>query len=192
MKRLPMLAAFAPRLRAFLQGAVSSARPAQASPQAGPPSPGQGAPLVSEEDVLLDVAVASKHELLEEIGGHMQSAHGIEARSVALALAHRERIASTGLGEGVAIPHARVPGLQQIRSMYVRLRFPLPFEAPDGRPVTHVLVLLVPKEATQRHLEILSEAAQALGDRKVRQALCDCADAAQAVRILDAGARLCI
>jgi PTS system nitrogen regulatory IIA component len=180
-----MLAALLPRWRAFLLGRVSQGcapeTPVKFEPEhAGDDRKG----LVSADDVLLDVVVASKHELLAEIAGHMESVHEMDARSVELALAHRERIASTALGEGVAIPHARVSGLRQVRSMYVRLRFPIPFDAPDGQPVTHVLVLLVPKEATQRHLEILAEAAQALGDRRLREALRHCSDTKDVVRLL--------
>jgi len=135
---------------------------------------------LAAEDILLDVVVASKSELLAEIAQHMESVHGMERNAVAAALGHRERIASTGLGEGVAIPHARLAGLGRIRSMYLRLKFPIPFDAPDGKPVSDIMVLLVPKEAAQQHLDILALMTRLLSDPHFRERLHRCAQPEEA------------
>ena len=71
----------------------------------------------------------------------------------------REKLGSTGLGQGIAIPHGRIKGLKDALGAFVRPRQPIPFDAPDGKPVSLVFVLLVPEQATEKHLQILSELA---------------------------------
>jgi len=141
--------------------------------------------LLAVEDVLLDVVSGSKSDLLEEIGQHIESIHGMARGSVAPALRHRERISSTALGQGVALPHARVTGLERILLMYVRLKFPIPFDAPDQGPVTDVLVLLVPKKATQEHLDLLAQAVKLLSDRRFRDRLHQCKQPIEAKQLFE-------
>jgi PTS system nitrogen regulatory IIA component len=143
------------------------------------------AELLLSEDILLDVEASSKSELMDEIGEHMQRLHAIARESVALSLSHREQIGSTGLGEGVAIPHARVKHLDHVQVAYLRLKSPIPFDSPDGKPVTDVLVLLVPKQATEEHLTILAEAAQMLSDRRFRERLHLCGHPLEAKRLFE-------
>ena len=83
----------------------------------------------------------------------------------------RERLGSTGLGHGVAIPHGRIKGLKNPLAAVIRLGQPIPFDAPDDEPVNLLIFLLVPEAATQRHLEILSEIAELLSDRDLRERL---------------------
>ena len=83
----------------------------------------------------------------------------------------RERLGSTGLGQGVAIPHGRIKGLKDALGAFLRLAQPVPFDAPDGKPVSLVFVLLVPEKATEKHLQILSELAQMFSDRALREAM---------------------
>jgi PTS system nitrogen regulatory IIA component len=82
-----------------------------------------------------------------------------------------ESLGSTGLGAVVAIPHGRIMGLKQPLAAFMRLAEPIPFESPDGKPVSLLIFLLVPEQATQQHLEILSEIAQLLSDRDMREGL---------------------
>ncbi len=138
------------------------------------------------EDIHLDVDVASKAELLDAIGRHMELAHALPRESISLGLSRREQLGSTGLGQGVAIPHARVKNLDRILAAYLRPRSPIPFDAPDGEPVTHILVLLVPKEATDEHLRILAEATQMFANRRFRGRLQQCGDAPAVKRLFDA------
>lgn len=126
------------------------------------------------EDILLDIEVASKSQLFDEIGRHMEREHAMPRAWVAAGLSRREQVGSTGLGEGIAIPHARVEELSRIQVAYLRLRNPIPYDAPDGRPVSDVLVLLVPKRATEEHLLILADATQIFADPQFREHLHSC------------------
>jgi nitrogen PTS system EIIA component len=143
------------------------------------------ADLLLPEDILLDVDVSSKSELIDEIGRHMQRVHAMAQESVVLSLSHREQIGSTGLGQGVAIPHARVKNLERIQVAYLRLKLPIPFDSPDGKPVSDVLVLLVPKQASEEHLTILAETAQMLSDRRFRERLHLCGNPIQVKRLFE-------
>lgn len=137
------------------------------------------------EDIHLDVDIANKPELLDAIGRHMELAHSLPRESVSIGLSRREQLGSTGLGHGVAIPHARVKNLDRILVAYLRPRSPIPFDAPDGEPVTHILVLLVPKEATDEHLRILAEATEMFANRGFRARLRQSGDAAAVKRLFD-------
>ena len=83
----------------------------------------------------------------------------------------REKLGSTGLGQGVAIPHGRAKGLKEAAGALIRLKAPIPFDAPDGKPVQTLFVLLVPDQATDIHLQVLSELAQRFSNRQLREAL---------------------
>lgn len=126
------------------------------------------------EDILLDIEVASKGQLFDEIGRHMEREHGLSREWVVAGLSRREKVGSTGLGEGIAIPHARVEELKRMQIAYLRLKTPLPYDAPDGRPVSDVLVLLVPKRATEEHLLMLADATQIFADDRFREQLHAC------------------
>jgi len=104
--------------------------------------------------------------------------NGIARSLVFDSLFARERLGSTGLGQGVAIPHGRIKGLKDALGAFVRLAQPVPFDAPDTKPVTLLFVLLVPEQATEKHLQILSELAQMFSDRALRDAMAGAADAA--------------
>jgi PTS system nitrogen regulatory IIA component len=100
------------------------------------------------------------------------AAHGgLDAAAIAQSLTAREKLGSTGLGQGIAIPHGRIKGLKEARGAFVRLREPVPFDAPDGKPVSQVFVLLVPEQATDLHLQLLSELAQMFSERAFRDKL---------------------
>lgn len=126
------------------------------------------------EDILLDIEVDSKDQLLEKIGRHMEREHGLSPERVVAGLARREQVGSTALGEGIAITHAKVEELTRIQIAYLRLKRPIHYDAPDGRPVSDVLVLLVPKRATEEHLLILADASQIFADFEFRERLHSC------------------
>ncbi|SDV48207.1 PTS sugar transporter subunit IIA [Chitinasiproducens palmae] len=134
------------------------------------------AKLLPLENVVLDLAVTSKKRVFEQAGLIFENQNGVARSIVTDNLFARERLGSTGLGEGVAIPHGRIKGLKQPCAAFVRLAEPIPFEAPDGLPVNLLIFLLVPEQATQQHLEILSEIAQLLSDAAVREKLATTAD----------------
>ena len=135
-------------------------------------------------NVLVNVDATSKKRAFEHAGLLFENEHAIARATVADNLFARERLGSTGLGHGVAIPHGRIKGLKEAVAAFVRLAEPIAFDAPDGRPVRILVVLLVPEQATQQHLDILSELAQMLSDRTFRENLLAAADPSVAHTLL--------
>lgn len=144
------------------------------------------AKLLPPGNVVLDLSVSSKKRLFEQIGLLFENHHGIARNLVFDSLFDRERLGSTGLGQGIAIPHGRIKGLKDALGAFVRLAQPVPFDAPDGKPVTLVFTLLVPEQATEKHLQILSELAQMFSDRALRETLAEAPDAGTLHRIISA------
>ena len=140
--------------------------------------------LLPAANVLLDLQVSSKKRLFEQVGLLFENHHGLARSVVYDSLFARERLGSTGLGKGIAIPHGRIKGLKEALGAFVRLAQPVPFDAPDGAPVSIAFVLLVPEQATDKHLQILSELAQMFSDRALREALGAAPDAARLVEIV--------
>ena len=128
-------------------------------------------------NVVVDVDVTSKKRVFEHAGMLFENHHAIARALVTDNLFARERLGSTGLGHGVAIPHGRIKGLKNPLAAVSRVLQPIPFDAPDDEPVKLLIFLLVPEAATQRHLEILSEIAEMLSDRDLRDRLNGAADA---------------
>lgn len=129
------------------------------------------AALLTPDTILLDLAFDSKTALFQHAGEVFSTEHGLKTADVIHSLSERERLGSTALGSGIAIPHGRIKGLQQAAGALYRLRHALEFEAPDGRPVTLCFILLVPKDADEAHLQILGELAQLFGDATMRSRL---------------------
>lgn len=127
--------------------------------------------LLPASNVLLDFAASSKKRAFEQAGLIFENHQGIARAKVFDSLFARERLGSTGLGQGVAIPHGRIKGLKDAVAAFVRVSEPIPFDAPDGQPVALMVFLLVPEQATQQHLDILSELAQMLSDKSFRETL---------------------
>jgi len=144
------------------------------------------AKLLPLPNVLPDLAASSKKRLFEQIGLLFENQNGIARGTVFESLFARERLGSTGLGQGVAIPHGRIKNLKEAVGAFVRLAQPVAFDAPDGKPVSLVFALLVPEHATEKHLEILSELAQMFSDRALREAMALAADAAALHQVISA------
>ncbi|MFN2644145.1 MAG: PTS IIA-like nitrogen regulatory protein PtsN [Burkholderiales bacterium] len=134
--------------------------------------------LLAADHVLTDLAASSKKRLFEQAGLVFENHDGLARSLVFDSLFARERLGSTGLGQGVAIPHGRIKGLKEALGALIRLAQPIAFDAPDGVPVTLVFVLLVPEKATEKHLHILSELAQMFSDKALREAMARAPDAA--------------
>ena len=134
--------------------------------------------ILSVSHVSLDLQASSKKRLFEQAGLLFENLDGIGKNVVFDSLFAREKLGSTGLGQGVAIPHGRIKGLKDALGAFVRLAQPVPFDAPDGNPVSLVFVLLVPEKATEKHLQILSELAQMFSDKALRAAMSAAPDAA--------------
>jgi len=129
------------------------------------------ASLLTPARIRLDLDVSSKSRLFEEVGQLFAADLELDAQRIGESLSKRETLGSTGLGQGMALPHARIKGLSQPVAAFVRLSPPISFDAPDGKPVSDSLVLLVPEQATEIHLQLVAEAAQMFGDRRFREHL---------------------
>ena len=142
--------------------------------------------ILTASQVLLDLEAGSKKRVFEQAGMLFETHLGL-ARSVIFdSLFAREKLGSTGLGQGIAIPHGRIKGLKHAAGAFLRLATPVPFDSPDGRPVNLLFVLLVPEHATEQHLQILSELAQRFAERTFREALQAAPDAASVVALFQA------
>ncbi len=133
--------------------------------------------LLPAQNVLIDLDVGSKKRVFEHAGLVFENNHNIARSQVFDSLFAREKLGSTGLGHGIAIPHGRIKGLREAVGAMIRTREPIPFDAPDGQPVNLIFVLLVPERATDLHLQILSELAQMFSDQTFREQLAGAASA---------------
>ena len=140
----------------------------------------QIAQLLSIENIVLDLDATSKKRVFEHAGLLFENHQGIARSTVFDSLFAREKLGSTGLGLGIAIPHGRIKGLEEATGALLRLRTPVPFDSLDGKPVSLLFVLLVPEHANEQHLQILSELAERFSDRNCREALAK-AESAEAV-----------
>lgn len=129
--------------------------------------------------VLVQVDATSKKRAFEEAGLLFENLHGLSRSLVTDSLFSRERLGSTGLGHGVAIPHGRIKGLKTPMAAVLQLINPIGFDAPDEQPVNLLIFLLVPESATQKHLEILSEIAEMLSDATLREKMAVSSSAAE-------------
>ena len=144
------------------------------------------APLITPDTALLDLSFTSKKKLFEHAAEVFARVHGLKASEVFTSLFDRERLGSTALGHGIAIPHGRIKGLADASGALYRLSTPLEFDAPDNQPVRLCFILLVPKDANERHLQILGELAQLFGDDTMRAKLLDAATPDELLALLGA------
>src|SRR5688572_365794 len=140
--------------------------------------------LLPQAHVVLGMDVSSKKRLFEQIGLLFENSRQIPRARVFDSLFDREKLGSTGLGFGVAIPHGRIKSIKEPVCAFVRTAQPIAFESPDGQPVNLVFAMLVPEHATEAHLEILSELAQMFSDERLRQALLEAPDVQAAHRLI--------
>jgi len=146
----------------------------------------QLARLLSLSNVQLNLPASSKKRLFEHAALMFENHQGLERGRVFDALFARERLGSTGLGEGVAIPHGRIKGLREAAAAVIRCVDPIPFDAPDGFPVRLLVFLLVPEQSTEQHLTLLSELAELMSDATIRESLMTMDDPAQVHHLLSA------
>jgi len=124
---------------------------------------------VCPREIALDVDARNKREALAAVAALCAQSHDLPPAPVLRALWRREQAGSTGLGHGVAIPHARIPGIDQPLAMFVQTRTPIAFRAPDGELVSQFFVILVPeRRPNDEHLALLARIAEMLSDRELR------------------------
>ncbi|NDU85400.1 MAG: PTS transporter subunit EIIA [Ferrovum sp.] len=140
--------------------------------------------LLKPSHILLDLEVTSKKRLFEQISILFENQDQLLRSRVFDALFNREKLGSTGLGHGFALPHGRMKGLRDTLCVFIRLATEIPFEAPDGRPVRLVYALLVPENANEQHLKLLGEIAELFSDAELRQKLMTCSQADEVIQAL--------
>jgi len=123
------------------------------------------------EDILLAAPVNDRQQLFRYAAEHVERVYGLSAEGVCQRLDERECLGSTGLGLGVAIPHARIPGLSHVHVLFVQTAQSIPFNAPDAKPVSKFFIMLMPEHAGKEHLQLLADAARLLGQRDFREPL---------------------
>ncbi len=139
--------------------------------------------LIKPEQVA-SLRAGNKAQLLQELSRRAAKALGLEVQAILDPLTAREALGSTGVGQGVAVPHAKVPGLQRFFALFARVDKPLNFDAVDGQPVDLVLLLLIPADADSDHLAALACVARRLRDPEVARQLRANADPAALYELL--------
>lgn len=120
--------------------------------------------LITPQGVIASLKAKTKKQALQDMADKAAGITGIDSRVIFEALLQRERLGSTGIGRGIAIPHGRLPGLQRIVSVFARLEDPIEFEAMDGEPIDLVFLLLAPEHAGADHLKALARISRLLRD----------------------------
>jgi nitrogen PTS system EIIA component len=127
--------------------------------------------LLTADQVITGIKAGNKKQLLQELSTHMAAFTGLGERAVYETLLQRERLGSTGIGKGIAIPHGRIPGLTKLVGLFARLARPVDFDAQDGEAVDLVFVLLAPEDAGADHLQALARIARLLRVPNIAQTL---------------------
>lgn len=123
--------------------------------------------LISPQAILPSLKANGKKQALQELAAHAARLTGLDERTIFDTLLQRERLGSTGIGDGIAIPHGKPPGLSRLTGIFARLDKPIDFEALDGQPVDLMFLLLAPEGAGADHLKALARVARALRNPSV-------------------------
>lgn len=142
--------------------------------------------IVPLEHVLAGVSASSKKAAFDMAAQLFARSLGLDSGAITDSLLARESLGSTGLGAGVAIPHARIKGLSAPTAAILQLQHPIAFNAPDQSPVSLLIFLLVPEAATQQHLQLLSTIAELLNDDARRTAMKTCTSAPSLLNLASA------
>ncbi len=141
--------------------------------------------LIGSESIRLDVQTSSKKRLLEIISEQLARNNGdLSAREIFESLCARERLGSTGLGKGVAIPHGRVKGNRSIQASFIRLKNPMPYDSADGEPVDLLFAMTVPESSSDEHLKLLAHIAELFSDPELLKALREADNSATMLQLL--------
>jgi PTS system nitrogen regulatory IIA component len=127
--------------------------------------------LLNQSGVITKLRATSKKQVLQELAKRAAEATGLPERQIFEVLLERERLGTTGVGNGIAIPHGKLPGLKQLFGMFARLESPVDFDAIDEQPVDLIFLLLAPEAAGADHLKALARVSRLLRDRTVCEKL---------------------
>jgi PTS system nitrogen regulatory IIA component len=140
--------------------------------------------LVAPNAIIPALKVNGKKQLLQELAAKAAALSGQNERAIFEILLQREKLGSTGVGNGIAIPHGKLAKLNKLFGLFARLERPVDFEALDGQPVDLVFLLLAPEGAGADHLKALARVARILRDPDVARKLRDSRDAAALYAVL--------
>ena len=129
------------------------------------------AELITPQSVIASLRSSNKRQLLQELARRAAPLVSLHEKTIFDTLLERERLGSTGIGAGTAVPHGRIPGLERIFALFARLEKPIPFESVDDQPVDLVFLLLTPDSAGADHLKALARVSRLFRDRAVCQKL---------------------
>ncbi len=127
--------------------------------------------LLTRDRVLAGLKATSKKQALQELSRYASNTTGVHERAVFDILLERERLGTTGVGQGIAIPHGKLPGLDRLYGLFARLERPIDFDAIDERPVDLIFLLLAPESAGADHLKALARVSRLLRDGKMCEKL---------------------
>lgn len=127
--------------------------------------------LLTPTGVIARLRATSKKQVLQELAKRASESTGLSERQIFEVLLERERLGTTGVGNGIAIPHGKLPGLKQLFGMFARLEQPVEFDSIDEQPVDLIFLLLAPEAAGADHLKALARVSRLLRDRSVCEKL---------------------
>jgi nitrogen PTS system EIIA component len=133
--------------------------------------------LVTPNAVIPALKINSKKQAIQEVAARAALVSGQSERVIFETLLQRERLGSTGIGHGIAIPHGKLPNLDKLFGVFARLERPIDFEALDGQPVDLIFLLLAPEGAGADHLKALAKVARLLRDPEIAHKLRESRDA---------------
>ncbi len=140
--------------------------------------------LVTGDRIFASLHAGSKKQVLQDLASRAADASGIDARVIFDALIERERLGSTGVGHGIAIPHARLADMTALEGFFARLETPIEFDAVDDEPVDLVFLLLVPEESGADHLKALARISRLLRNERVTNRLRNASSADEILKTL--------
>jgi PTS system nitrogen regulatory IIA component len=129
------------------------------------------AELLSPDSVVAHLKAVSKKQILQELAHKAAALTGLPERRIYDTLSEREKLGSTGMGQGIAIPHGRVPGIEKMTGVFARLDHPVDFDAMDDQPVDLVFLLLAPEGAGADHLKALARVSRVLRNQSICEKL---------------------
>jgi len=129
------------------------------------------ADLITPRGVIAQLRAPTKRQVLQELARRASTMTNIPDKRIYEALTERERLGTTGIGTGIAVPHCRLPELTRLHGMFARLERPVPFEAIDDQPVDLVFLLLAPADAGAEHLKALARVSRLLRDKAMCEKL---------------------
>ena len=129
------------------------------------------ADLLGPGSVIASLRASTKKQILQELSRRASTLTGLHERAIFDVLWERERLGSTGMGMGTAVPHGKVPGLERPVGLFARIERPIDFEAVDERPVDLIFVLLTPESAGADHLKALARVSRLFRDRAMCEKL---------------------